>query len=292
MVTQEVGHRALESLIAVLQHDAPHDVDSAKAVLETLMQLCETAEKPARDDLGLRFTDRILEDAVPLHSVLSLLSTSQSFYPRFYALQFLSQLLTARPAVAQGYIMSAPPPGIDGILAVLDARAPPPGAQPGLAGASTMGGGAGEMLRNEALLLLPPLLAGNADLQKIVAFSGAFEKLFEIINSEGGADGGIVVQDALTAVGGLLRFNVSNQVCQPASHRILLTHQNYFRELSLISAIPPILGFVTPVQPDEASTDEFALQYWPEQKLYNAGLVLGLIRMLIGGPGGGNQVSQ
>lgn len=209
---QEVGHRALESLIAVLQHDAPHDVDSAKAVLETLMQLCETAEKPARDDLGLRFTDRILEDAVPLHSVLSLLSTSQSFYPRFYALQFLSQLLTARPAVAQGYIMSAPPPGIDGILAVLDARAPPPGAQPGLAGASTMGGGAGEMLRNEALLLLPPLLAGNADLQKIVAFSGAFEKLFEIINSEGGADGGIVVQDALTAVGGLLRFNVSNQV--------------------------------------------------------------------------------
>lgn len=35
--------------------------------------------------------------------------------------------------------------------------------------------------------------------------------------------------------------------------------------------------------------DDFALQYWPEQKLINAGLVLGLIRMLVGGPGGGNQ---
>jgi hypothetical protein len=44
-VLQEVGNRALESLVAVLQHDAPHDVDSAKAALETLMQLCETAEK-------------------------------------------------------------------------------------------------------------------------------------------------------------------------------------------------------------------------------------------------------
>lgn len=36
---------AMESLLAVLEHDAPHDVDSAKAVLETFMQLCEVPEK-------------------------------------------------------------------------------------------------------------------------------------------------------------------------------------------------------------------------------------------------------
>jgi hypothetical protein len=106
--------------------------------------------------------------------------------------------------------MSAPPPGIEGILAVLDPDAAKQ-AQPG-AESRGMGGGATEMLRNEALLLCPALLAGNADLQKIVAFSGAFEKLFQIVNQEGGSDGGIVVQDALTALGGLLRFNVSNQV--------------------------------------------------------------------------------
>lgn len=41
----EVGREALPSLIAVLVHDSPHDVDIAKAVLETLMSLCETAEK-------------------------------------------------------------------------------------------------------------------------------------------------------------------------------------------------------------------------------------------------------
>lgn len=68
--------------------------------------------------------------------------------------------------------------------------------------------------------------------------------------------------------------------------------QNYFRELSLIPSIPPILGFPAGLAPDAPSPDEFALQFWPEQKLYNAGLVLGLIRSLIGGPGGGNQVSK
>lgn len=110
--------------------------------------------------------------------------------------------------------MSAPPPGIEGILSVLDAQPPQAAGQPGQSEQRGMGGGATEMLRNEALLLFPALLAGNADLQKIVAFSGAFEKLFQIVNQEGGTDGGIVVQDTLTAMGGLLRFNVSNQASQ------------------------------------------------------------------------------
>ncbi len=87
------------------------------------------------------------------------------------------------------------------------------------------------MLRNEALLLLPAMLAGNADLQKIIAFSGAFEKLFDIISQEGGVDGGIVVQDALSVVGSLLRFNVSNQVSplmvrQPLSDSPRTTSEN------------------------------------------------------------------
>lgn len=73
------------------------------------------------------------------------------------------------------------------------------------------------MLRNEALLLLPALLAGNADLQKIVAFSGAFEKLLAIVEREGGIEGGIIVQDVLVAIGALLRFNVSNQASLPFS---------------------------------------------------------------------------
>ncbi|EJT45264.1 transporter [Trichosporon asahii var. asahii CBS 2479] len=236
----DVGTAAMPSLIAVLRHDAPHDVDIAKAVLETLMQLCETQEKPAKDDVGLKHIDQLLE------------------------------LLTARPAHAQSYVLSAPPPGVDGVLTVLDPSAS--------VGTGTMGGGAGEMLRNEGLLLLPALLQGNSDLQKIVAFSGAFEKTLDIIHSENGIEGGIVVQDALTVIGTLLRFNVSNQ--------------NLFRELSLIPQIPPMLHFPSPIGPDEQAPDAFALQDWPEQKMYNAGLVLGLVRMLVGGPGGGNQTAM
>lgn len=274
---EEVGERALNSLIAVLHYDAPNDPDIAKAVLETLMLLMEVPEKPARDDPGLRFMDAFFAEPTPTHSLLALIHISPSFYPRFYTLQLLSQLLVHRTPQVQDYLISAPPPGIDGILSVLD-----PAENAGTSNPTTgqaLGGGAGEMLRNEALLLLPGLLAGNADLQKIVAFSGAFEKLLGIIDKEGGIEGGIIVQDVLVAIGSLLRFNASNQ--------------NYFRELSLIPLLPPMLYFPSP--PPDLETpapDDFTLQYWPEQKLLNAGLVLGLIRMLVGSPGGGNQTAM
>ena len=45
-----------------------------------------------------------------------------------------------------------------------------------------------------------------------MAFEGAFEKFFSIIVNETGVEGGVVVQDALTCIDGLLRFNQSNQV--------------------------------------------------------------------------------
>ena len=45
-----------------------------------------------------------------------------------------------------------------------------------------------------------------------MAFDGAFEKLFNVIVNEQGMEGGVVVQDALTCIDGLLRFNQSNQV--------------------------------------------------------------------------------
>lgn len=65
----------------------------------------------------------------------------------------------------------------------------------------------------ESLLLIIALTSSNADIQKLLAFEGAFDRLFAIVNKEGGiGGGGIVVQDCLAAIGGLLRWNVSNQV--------------------------------------------------------------------------------
>lgn len=56
------------------------------------------------------------------------------------------------------------------------------------------------------------LLSQSPDIQKILAFEGAFEKLFNIVTQEGGIEGGIMVHDALVCVDSLLRYNTSNQV--------------------------------------------------------------------------------
>jgi len=57
-----------------------------------------------------------------------------------------------------------------------------------------------EVIRNEAILVLISLVANNLDLQKIVAFENAFERLLEIIREDGMADGSIVVVDCLCLV--------------------------------------------------------------------------------------------
>jgi hypothetical protein len=67
-----------------------------------------------------------------------------------------------------------------------------------------------EVVRNEALLLLNSLARDKEDIQKLLAFEGAFERLFAIIKEEGGASGGVVVQDCLELVNNLLRDCASN----------------------------------------------------------------------------------
>lgn len=70
------------------------------------------------------------------------------------------------------------------------------------------------MLRQvaEAITMVQSLISQSPDIQKILAFEGAFEKLFNTITQEGGVEGGVVAQDALNCLDGLLRFNSSNQV--------------------------------------------------------------------------------
>ncbi|OAV93002.1 hypothetical protein PTTG_02810 [Puccinia triticina 1-1 BBBD Race 1] len=116
-------------------------------------------------------------------------------------------------------------------------------------------------------------------LMKIVAFEGGFDRLFHIIDVEGGIGaGGIVVQDCLLCVGQLLRYNVSNQ--------------NYFRETSCIPHLAPMLLFPPAQDPHPVALDSFATQPWSEQKLNNALLVLALARTLISGAGVGKIANQ
>jgi hypothetical protein len=134
-----------------------------------------------------------------------------------------------------------------------------------------------EIIRNEALLMSRALVSSNADIQKILAFQGIFEILFNIIQQENGIGGGIVVQDCLAVIETLLRFNVSNQ--------------NYFREISLPASLPPLLGFPSPPPPrDQPVPQEFNLQYWDQQRATNAGAVVNIMKMVAGGKGASTQV--
>ncbi|GAA5870219.1 hypothetical protein JCM16303_001931 [Sporobolomyces ruberrimus] len=256
----EVGSRALPILLGVLEDDAAQDVETAKAVVETLSLLCEVEEvdgRPVRDDSGLRNTDSFLSTPSPLHKLLTLL-TPTHFYLRFFSLQLLGILLNNRSKEVQGYVLTSPG-GIGRLVETLDDSR--------------------EIIRNESLLLIISLTTANAEIQKLLAFEGAFDKLFSIVRNEGGiGSGGIVVQDCLAAIAGLLRWNVSNQ--------------NYFRETSCIPLLAPLLLFPRANALNSHSLSTFAFQSWSEQKTINAGLVISLVRMLVGGLGSGKMMNQ
>ena len=147
--------------------------------------------QPVRDNSGLRNTDVFLATPTPLHTLLTLL-TPTHFYLRFFSLQLIGILLNNRSQVVQSHVLTAAG-GVGRLVETLDDSR--------------------EIIRNESLLLIISLTTSNADIQKLLAFEGAFDKLFAIVRQEGGiGSGGIVVQDCLAAIGGLLRWNVSNQV--------------------------------------------------------------------------------
>ena len=184
------------------------------------------------------------------HTLLYLL-TQTNFYIRFTSVQLLSTLLHNRPQKLQQHFLSDPD-GPSSILAILDERR--------------------EIIRNEALLLTQALVVSNIDIQKALAFENIFEKLLSIVSQEGGIEGGIVAQDCLIIIDGLLRFNGSNQ--------------SYFRELSLPSALPPLLLYPSPPpHPDHPTPQEFSLQFWDAQKISNASIVVNIIGLLSKGKG-------
>lgn len=118
-----------------------------------------------------------------------------------------------------------------------------------------------EVIRNDALLLLIQLTRGNANIQKIVAFENAFDRIFDVILQEGGAEGGIIVEDCLLLMLNLLRGNVSNQ--------------NFFKEGSYIQRLTPMFQ----LPPDQI--DESPINGWSPQKVANVHCMVQVIRALV-----------
>ena len=116
----DVGERALPGLVDVLQNDAEVDAEIGKAVLETLIILCEVDENgpaPARE-LGYAHTDAVLADEKVAHKLFTLMA-DHSFYLRYSALQFLGALLQNRRHVIQAYFLKAPV-GVTSLVALLE----------------------------------------------------------------------------------------------------------------------------------------------------------------------------
>ncbi|KAG0342041.1 hypothetical protein BG004_005776 [Podila humilis] len=240
---RDIGARGVKVLSKVLKQDYM-DVDICKAVLEILTILCQA--DPNHDDsqeFALDMSKAILEDAENVATLLDILE-EYDFYVRFNVVSLLALLVLNDTPRLQECILTSPV-GMSRLMALLDDRR--------------------EIIRNEGLLLLISLTESNADLQKIVAFENAFERLLAIIDEEGALAGGIIVQDCLQLVQNLLRHNVSNQ--------------NYFRETSCIQRIPDL--FNSDTVDENGRHDPSLKDEWSDQKGNNMIMVLELIRVLV-----------
>jgi hypothetical protein len=119
---EEVGDRALSSLLEVLYNDSKVDVDIGRAVLETLNALCETEDPtPGSKELGFKHTDFVLAHEKTTHSLFSLLGDT-NFYTRFATLQYLTTLLRNRRQAVQSYFLTAPAGPGSAIMVLEDKR--------------------------------------------------------------------------------------------------------------------------------------------------------------------------
>ncbi|KAF1967682.1 hypothetical protein BU23DRAFT_515905 [Bimuria novae-zelandiae CBS 107.79] len=183
-----VASGALRDLIAALTKDA-EDVDTLKVVLETLLALFHPNEQSpeASDEIALWLADEFTQREDNINILLGLLETDD-FYSRQNSLLLLRAIHDARPERTQECILT----GIGKVVATLDDPR--------------------DAIRTEALPLLNDLSRSSTELQKLIVFENAFDRIFNLIQADGSlTQGTIVVQDSLSLLANLVRFNTSNQ---------------------------------------------------------------------------------
>ncbi|KAL1881968.1 hypothetical protein VTK73DRAFT_3297 [Phialemonium thermophilum] len=244
-----VASGALRSLIGSLSKDG-EDVDTVKVVLETLLMLFNPNEDSpeASEEIALWLADEFTQRQENISLLLDFLE-SGDFYSRLYSLQLLAAILSARTERTEECVLNARL-GISRLVAILDDRR--------------------DAIRNEGIALLTYLTPTSLEIQKLVAFESAFERVFAIIESEGGLiEGDRVVEDCLILLANLLRLNSSNQ--------------SLFRETGYVPRLSRLLE--TAYTSDE---DGKEIAAWAEaQKNRNIYALLAVIRLFLdaGSPG-------
>ncbi len=128
-------------------------------------------------------------------------------------------------------------------------------------------------MSSEGLLLLTALTPSSTELQKLVAFENAFDRIFALIESEGSlTHGGIIVEDCLSLLANLLRLNFSNQ--------------SFFRETGCVSRIATLLSAA--VREVETGVAEWARP----QRDKNLWGLLAVLRLFLVGRASGTQANQ
>ncbi len=209
-------------------------------------------------DLGIQFTEIFIKDPNNTAALLSILE-EPDFYVRYQTVELLSTVLANNPEQLQDAVLTAPM-GLSRLIDLLEDKRE-----------AIRNGTFTPLVANSlaGLLLLITLTQTNADIQKIVAFENAFDRLMDIILEEGATEGGIVVQDCLQLCHNLLRYNVSNQ--------------NLFRESNMMQRIPDLLVAAAPSSKGKGTIivgmDDPNVA-WSDQKVPNVILVLELLRIL------------
>lgn len=229
------------------------DSETINYALDTLNNIMSPSQFEEEEDnpqvpmnIGEQFTEMFIKDHNNIQLILDLLD-EYDFRVRLSAVQLLTSLLTNRPKDIQEIIL-VKPMGVSKMMDLLsDTR---------------------EVIRNETLLLLIKLTKGNANIQKIVAFENAFDKLFEIVSTEGFSDGGIIVEDCLLLMLNLLKNNSSNI--------------NFFKEGSYIQRMLPM--FNTPEETEDVG--------WSPQKVSNVHCMLQIVRTLVSPSNSAQMVSD
>lgn len=231
----------MSCLLQILETDST-DCEIIGYALDTLCnvvsreQFDEEIDNPTvSTSVGEQFTEMFIKSPENVTLVLSFLEEFD-FKVRWPAIKLLTALLANRHKDIQEIILISPMAVSRLMDLLLDSR---------------------EVIRNDSLLLLIELVKGNANIQKIVAFENAFDRLFDVICNEGGIDGGIVVEDCLILMINLLKNNPSNQ--------------QFFKEGSYIQRLAPMLL----LSPDLDETG------WTAQKVSNIQCMLQIIRALV-----------
>ncbi|XP_071442563.1 general vesicular transport factor p115 [Hetaerina americana] len=219
----EVGAHGMGILRQVLENDR-RDNEIVSYAISSLCNIMDDQDPDSEDatggeSVGEQFTEMFIKQPENVGLILGLME-EYDFNVRWPAVKLFTFMLSNKPKEIQEIVLISPM-GVSKLMDLL--------------------GDSREVIRNDALLLLIKLAKGNANIQKIVAFENAFDRIFDVISEEGYADGGVVVEDCLKLLLTLLRNNISNQ--------------NFFKEGSYIIRLVKMFD-VPPDFPESGCSSE------------------------------------